>query len=167
MNAKKLDPRGHAGKRRSGTIGRFQAMTGLLPPGLTGVVDRHDPRQRPGRVDGPRHKSKTGGISRVLAAEHTAEGGRATASPRAVMVWDARAGVFRRVDPDNRHDPLHEPARQLDLLRASLSRNDRERPAARTTDSDPFPAVAVDRQRNDPPRSSTGGGTRVALDGAA
>ncbi len=50
MNAKKLDPRGQTGKRGSGTIRRFLAMAGLLPPRLTRVADRHDPRQRPGRV---------------------------------------------------------------------------------------------------------------------
>ncbi len=50
MNAKKLDPRGQTGKRGSGSIRRFLAMAGLLPPRSTRVADRHDPRQRPGRV---------------------------------------------------------------------------------------------------------------------
>ena len=50
MNAKKLDPRGRTRKRGSGTIRRFLAMAGLLPPRSTRVVDRHDPRQRPGPV---------------------------------------------------------------------------------------------------------------------
>ena len=50
MKAKKLDPRGRTGKRSSGTIRRFLAMAGLLPPRSTRVADRHDPRQRPGRV---------------------------------------------------------------------------------------------------------------------
>ena len=83
-----------------------------------------------------------------------------------IPVWDARLGAFRDVDPENRHDPLREPARQLASLRTTLSRDDPESSAARTTNTDPVPATAVDRQRNDPPRSPTGGGNRVALDGA-
>ena len=132
MNAKKLDPRGQTGTRSSGRIRRFLAMAGLLPPRSTRVVDRHDPREPPGRV----------------------------------QVWDAKAGAFRRVDPDDPNDPLRESARQLASLRTDQSGDGQSPRNVPRTDSAHSTAAARDRLTGDPPRSPFGGGNGVALDTA-
>lgn len=82
-----------------------------------------------------------------------------------IPVWDAKLGAFRDVDPDNLHDPLREPARQLASLRAALSHDDQSPRSAAPTDCAPHTAPAGDRLTDDPPRSPFGGGNRVALDG--
>ncbi len=80
------------------------------------------------------------------------------------MVWDARAGAFRRVDPGDPNDPLRETARQLASLRTAQSHDGQPPQGAPRTDSADRAAAARDRPTGDPPRSPFGGGNGVALD---
>ena len=121
---------------------------------------------------GPRGKRTSGTIRRFLSAVGLLPGAAARSPDRhepgepreRIPVWDAKLGAFREVDPENRHDPLREPARQLASLQAGLSR-DEDSPHS-TPPSEPVPcaATARDRSPDDPPRSPFGGGNGVALD---
>lgn len=121
---------------------------------------------------GPRGKRTSKTIRRFLSAVGLLPGGAARSPDRhepgkpceRIPVWDAKLGAFREVDPENRHDPLREPARQLVSLRDTLSRDEQSPHSTPPTDRAPCAAAARDRSPDDPPRSPFGGGNRVALD---
>ena len=121
---------------------------------------------------GPRGKRSSRTIRRFLsvvgllrpAAARSADRHEPGKPGERIPVWDAKRGEFRDVDPDSRHDPLREPARQLASLRDALSRDDQSPHDAPATDSAPCAAAARERRTDDPPRSPFGGGNCVALD---
>ena len=123
---------------------------------------------------GPRRKRSSKTIRRFLSVAGLLPGTAARSADRhdagepcdLIPVWDAKLGVFRDVDPDDRHDPLREPARQLASLRAALSRDDSAPATSRAPDPPRGLAEASNRPLDEPPRSPFGGTNRVAHDSA-
>lgn len=125
-----------------------------------------DPRKRHGkRTSGTirRFLSKVG----VLSAPATRSMGRH--DPRRprnrIPVWDARLGKIRDVDPEDRNDPLREPARLIAEVQVKVFRDCRSPLDGRTTDPAPRSTAVSDRLSDDSPRSPFGSG-RAALDSA-
>lgn len=75
-----------------------------------------------------------------------------------VLVWDRRAEIFRRVDPADLRDPLHETARLLSRLQADMSPGP---PHAPTRCNDTWPSVCGETDQPSG-RSPFGGGTAIA-----
>ena len=106
----------------------------LLPAAMARWVIRNGRLQMNARMfdpRGPRGKRTSRTIRRFLAMVGLLPRAAARSADRhdprkpceQIPVWDAKLGAFRDVDPENRHDPLRESARQLAALRAALSRN--------------------------------------------
>ncbi len=121
---------------------------------------------------GPRGKRSSRTIRRFLSVVGLLRPAAARSADRhapdepgdRIPVWDARLGEFRDVDPNDRHDPLREPARQLASLRDALCRDEQSPHGTPATDDEPYISAARERRPDDPPHSPFGGGNCVALD---